>query len=78
MKSIDKLKRLTGEDVAAKTKDRAQTVSSSSERQSQLDELRRRIDRVVTRAQTRSHATASEAQARGNRGLIEILEGCRN
>jgi hypothetical protein len=76
MKSIDKLKRLTGEDVAAKTKDQAQTVSSSSERQSQLDELRRRIDRVVTRAQTRSHAAASEAQARGNRGLIEILEGC--
>ena len=58
MKSIDKLKRLTGEDVAAKTKDQAQTVSSSSERQSQLDELRRRIDRVVTRAQTRNHATA--------------------
>ena len=73
MKSIDKLKRLTGEDVAAKTKDQAQTVSSSSERQSQLDELRRRIDRVVTRAQTRNHATA---QIRGNRGLIEILEGC--
>ena len=75
MKSIDKLKRLTGEDVAVKTKDQAQTFPSSSERQFQLDELRRRIDRVVTRAQTRSHATAFEAQARGNRGLIEILEG---
>jgi len=76
MKSIDKLKRLTGEDVAAKTKDQAQTIPSSSERQSQLDELRRRIDRVVRRAQTRSYAAVSEAQVRGNRGLIEILEGC--
>ena len=75
MKSIDKLKRLTGEDVAAKTKNQVQTISSSSERQFQLDELRRRIERVVANAQTRSHAKASEAQNRGNRGLIEILSG---
>jgi len=76
MKSIEKLKRLTGEDVAAKTKNQVQTVSSSSERQSQLDELRRRIDRVMAHTQTRNHAKTSEAQARGNRGLIDILEGC--
>jgi len=75
MKSIEKLKRLTGEDVAAKTTNQVKTVSSSSERQSQLDELRRRIDRVVAHTQNRSHAKTSEAHARGNRGLIDILEG---
>ncbi len=75
MKSIDKLKRLTGEDVAEKKKDRSEAIPSSSERQSQLDDLRRRIDSVVSRAVTRSKAAQDEARARGNRGLIEILSG---
>ena len=76
MKSIDKLKRLTGENVAPKNEDQAQTAPPSPERQSQLDDLRRRIDHVVTRAAARSKAAQDEAQVRGNKGLIEILEGC--
>jgi hypothetical protein len=76
MKSIDKLKRLTGEDVAPKTKDQAASIPASSERQSQLDELRRRIDNVVTRAAARSKAAQDEARVSGNQELIEILEGC--
>ncbi|PKN19434.1 MAG: hypothetical protein CVU71_07975 [Deltaproteobacteria bacterium HGW-Deltaproteobacteria-6] len=75
MKSIDKLKRLTGEDVAPPKKDPAQTAPGSSERQSQLDDLRRRIDSVVTRAAARGKAAQDEARARGNRELIDILEG---
>lgn len=73
MKSIDKLKRLTGEDVAPKRE--AQTAYSSSQRQSQLDDLRRRIENVVSRRQVRSKSLFSEALARGNRGLAEILSG---
>jgi uncharacterized protein len=76
MKSIDKLKRLTGEDVAPKKQDQSQTDPSSSERQSQLDDLRRRIENVVSRTATRSKAAQDEARARGNRELIEILAGC--
>jgi len=76
MKSIDKLKRLTGEDIAHKKHEKASTVPASSEKQSQLDELRRRIDNVVTRAAARSKAAQDEARTRGNQGLTEILEGC--
>ena len=76
MKSIDKLKRLTGEDAAPKTKDQPEAVPLSSERQSQLADLRRRIDSVVTRTAARSKAAQEEARSRGNRGLSEILEGC--
>ncbi len=75
MKSIDKLKRLTGETVSPHKKDQAQTVLSSSNRQAQLDELRRRIENVVTRSQAQSRASLSERQALGNRGLSEILDG---
>jgi uncharacterized protein len=76
MKSIDKLKRLTGEDVAPKKQDEAQEAPSSPERQSQLDDLRRRIENVVSRAATRSKTAQDEARASGNLGLSEILEGC--
>jgi uncharacterized protein len=76
MKSIDKLKRLTGEDVAPKKQDEAQVAPSSPERQLQLDDLRRRIENVVSRAATRSKTAQDEARARGNLGLSEILDGC--
>ena len=76
MKSIDKLKRLTGEDIAPKKTQPAQADSaSSSERQSQLADLRRRIENVVTRSEVQSRAVLSERQARGNRALSEILPG---
>lgn len=76
MKSIDKLKRLTGEDVAPNKPEQARAAPSSSERQSQLDDLRRRIDNVVTRAASRSKAVHDDARSRGNQGLSEILSGC--
>ncbi|HLZ20172.1 MAG TPA: ribonuclease H-like domain-containing protein [Smithellaceae bacterium] len=76
MKSIDKLKRLTGEDNAPKKTEIAQPDSaSSSEKQSQLADLRRRIENVVTRSEAQSRAALSERQVRGNRGLLEILAG---
>ncbi len=75
MKSIDKLKRLTGESTAPKTTDQDGTLPSSSGRRAEIDELRRRIDSVVTRAAARSKAAQDEARSRGNRGLSEILEG---
>lgn len=74
MKSIDKLKRLTGEDVAPK-KTEPQTSPPSTEKQSQLADLRRRIENVVTRSEVRSRASLSEKQERGNRLLAEILSG---
>jgi len=75
MKSIDKLKRLTGEDTAPKKPEPAQPVAEPSEKQSQLADLRRRIENVVTRSQARSQAALSEKQERGNRLLTEILNG---
>ena len=75
MKSIDKLKRLTGETTAAKTVHQPETASSSLERQSKLDDLRRRMDNVVNRAATHSKARQDEARMRGNRGLADILAG---
>ena len=82
MKSIDKLKRLTGEDVAPQKQEHAvadkeqSPQAPSSERKAEIDELRRRIDNVVTRAAARSRAAQDEARTRGNKGLTEILEGC--
>ena len=76
MKSIDKLKRLTGEAVAPETKEQTAATTSSPERKAELEELRRRIDNVVTRAATHSRAAREEARERGHRGLSEILEGC--
>jgi hypothetical protein len=80
MKSIDKLKRLTGEAITTNPeKDRQETTRpaspSSSERQSQLDDLRRRIDSVITRRQAGSKSAAAEVLTRGNQGLAEILSG---
>ncbi len=80
MKSIDKLKRLTGESSsktppADSPQNEAQTSGSASERQRQLDDLRRRIETVVARRDSHSKAVAAEAKTRGNRGLVEILSG---
>lgn len=80
MKSIDKLKRLTGES-AGKTPEAESPGSEpvpdhpASERQKQLDDLRRRIETVVTRRDSFVKSTASKAKTRGNRGLAEILSG---
>ncbi len=75
MKSIDKLKRLTGEDVAPK-KTEPQNAPASTERQSQLDDLRRRIESVTSRTDVRQRAARDEARVRGNQGLADILDGC--
>jgi len=75
MKSIDKLKRLTGEDTAPKKAEPGQPAPVASEKQSQLADLRRRIENVVTRSEAQSRAALSERQTRGNRGLLEILAG---
>lgn len=81
MKSIDRLKRLTGENIKAtpeegRVNETKPTPPSSSERQSQLDDLRRRIENVTSRATARSQAAKDEVRVRGNRGLSDILEGC--
>ncbi|MFO7568243.1 MAG: ribonuclease H-like domain-containing protein [Smithellaceae bacterium] len=75
MKSIDKLKRLTGESVEPKKTDVPPAGPCPTQRQSQLSDLRRRIDSVVARTQIRSQAVLSEAQTRGNRGLADMLSG---
>ncbi len=75
MKSIDKLRRLTGEDTRPKKTEPAQPVPASSEKLEQLADLRRRIENVVTRSEAQSRAAMSERQARGNRGLADILSG---
>ena len=80
MKSIDKLKRLIGENISAPTEESKLDEATDSrsalpERQSQIDDLRRKIENVVSRTQTRGRATLAEIQARGNQGLIDILSG---
>ena len=79
MKSIDKLKRLTGESIkppsAEVSVNESRRTRVSSERQSQLTDLRRRIDSVVARSAARARAAQEEARVRGNRALCEILEG---
>jgi uncharacterized protein YprB with RNaseH-like and TPR domain len=80
MKSIDKLKRLTGENIIKPAAqdcgmDKPQHNHPSSQRQEQLDDLRRRIETVVSRSNAHDKTAASEALARGNRGLIEMLRG---
>jgi len=76
MKSIDKLKRLTGEtDVPTITgKPGPGPASASSEKQARIDDLRRRMDNIDVRA-ARSRAMQDEKRTRGNRGLSEILSG---
>ncbi len=74
MKSIDKLKRLTGE-ASQPTKKEVTAEAFSAERQAQLKDLRERIENVVSRAQNRNRAALSERQARGHQGLAELLDG---
>lgn len=76
MKSIDKLKRLTGETGEKPKREQAQTTATSPERLSQLNDLRRRIESVVTRTQARNASVKAEVASRGNQGLMEILKGC--
>ena len=76
MKSIDKLKRLTGETGESPKREQAKTTALSPERLSQLNDLRRRIESVVTRTQTRNASTKAVVASRGNQGLMEILKGC--
>ena len=75
MKSIDKLKRLTGESVSPKPENERPAVPPLSEKQFRIDDLRRRIDGVVARSAARARAAQDEARARGNRALCEVLEG---
>ncbi len=75
MKSIDKLKRLTGEAAAPRKTEPAGPVCAASEKQEQLNDLRRRIENVVARRAAGSRAAQEEARLRGNRGLLELLEG---
>ena len=75
MKSIDKLKRLKGE-VIQPAKKEATAEAFSAERQAQLQDLRERIENVVSRAQMLNRAALSEKTARGNQGLAEMLDGC--
>ncbi len=76
MKSIDKLKRLTGETGEPSKREQAETTATSPERLSQLNDLRRRIENVVTRTQVRNASIKAEVASRGNQGLMEILKGC--
>jgi len=76
MKSIDKLKRLTGETGEPSKREQAQSTATSPERLSQLNDLRHRIESVVTRTQVRNASIKADVAARGNEGLIEILKGC--
>jgi hypothetical protein len=80
MKSIEKLKRLTGETIAKPSEPGAEEAKhpqpSSPERQSQLDDLRRRIENVTSRTDGRTRAVKDEARVRGNQGLADILDGC--
>lgn len=74
MKSIDKLKRLTGETIAP-TEGAASAPPTLSQRQAQLNDLRERIENTLRRRQARNEAALSEAYIRGNRGLIELVSG---
>lgn len=75
MKSIDKLKRLTGEATAPPQAEPAKPVCAASKKQEQLGDLRRRIETVVARAAERSRTAQEEARRRGDRGLRDLLEG---
>jgi uncharacterized protein len=67
MKSIEKLKRLTGENI--------KTPDQPSAKDAKLDDLCRRIETVVSRTQARSGIAAENAVARGNAGLAQIVPG---
>ena len=76
MKSIDKLKRLTGEDTGRhkEVKTEASPTSFPS-RKTEIEELRRRMEAVVSRARDRGEAAASAAKVQGNRQLGEVVPG---
>ncbi len=67
MSSIDKLKRLTGENKKAPVE--------SSEKDIKLADLRRRIDTIVSRTSATLKAAADGAAARGNAVLARIVPG---
>ena len=67
MKSIDKLKRLTGENIKAPAEPSAKDVK--------LADLRHRIETIVSRTQATQKATAEIAITRGNAGLAQIVSG---
>jgi hypothetical protein len=67
MSSIDKLKRLTGENVKTKEKRPSQRP--------EIDELRRRIDAIVTRGQERERVESRRAQNAINDNLKEFVSG---
>lgn len=76
MKSIDKLKRLTGEDGRAGGDSPFQASSPpSSARQAELADLRRRIEALANRAKGPDRTSPSAAQLRGREALAEILSG---
>ena len=79
MKSIDKLKRLTGENIETPPqKDKVnegQIRPSAESRKAEIEELRRRIEAVVSRRQAVSKADRQQAAAEGNMRLSDILGG---
>jgi uncharacterized protein YprB with RNaseH-like and TPR domain len=76
MKSIDKLKRLTGENIPEGKVDEAQSIHQlSPSKKAEIEELRRRIEAVVSRTQAASKADRQQAAADGNMRLTEILCG---
>ena len=76
MKSIDKLKRLTGENIPEGKVDEAQSIQQlSASKKAEIEELRRRIEAVVSRTQAASKADRQQAAANGNMRLTEILCG---
>lgn len=81
MKSIDKLKRLTGETRDNFSEivpvDKAQSSSSlSPDQQSQLRELRRRIETIVSCSRRQDKASTAGAALSKNLLLAETLAGC--
>ena len=71
MKSIDKLKRLTGENVLKEKVDEPRRIHPSSpSRKTEIDELRQRIETVMSRRPQQPKASTS---AESN--LAEIIEG---
>lgn len=80
MKAIDKLKRLTGETTTSSTGENKTHAEPrighlSEEKQSQLHELRRRIENVASRTHAKNKASTAEVKTRGNQQLAESLSG---
>ena len=81
MGSIDKLKRLTGENIkppegGSRRVDEAKRIhTSSSEKQSQLDELRRRIDDVMSRGREKDQLAVNRKINPARDNLKEFVSG---